>query len=375
MDNINKPNNQNPGTNLPKDAPEANVAGKNTPTNTKPKDKKKDKKKDEHVEKMLPSMVSYEKKRKQKKIILAVLGVSFVGVSMLSIIAFLGRYSGNFTVKLDNGIQSELTMSDNKDFTEGTGTTYLRATGLQYPTLITVDSLPSDTGEESLDLDANAGNKNKSLYYTDHGKPITLLTEDEADLAKDTDAMLWTTSLPEGYKQDDLYFCFTFFVRNASYNAATPYMVSMTLDNETLPDDSTAPALSSIMRVRCYENLVTDEETDITHNSTTYAKALTTPVTNSDGTVEKRERVSGTNTKSAYYSEYCQNFYDDNTTVFSSIKTLQPQNTMRYTVLLWLEGYDVDAKGAGKMKGSSISFSMHFYGQESGASSSSSSNS
>jgi hypothetical protein len=373
LDNINKPNNQNPGSNLPKDTPTTPEASKNSPANTKSKDKKKDKKKDEHVQKMLPSMVSYEKKRKQKKIILAVLGVSFVGVSMLSIIAFLGRYSGNFTVKLDNGIQSELTMSDNKDFTEGTGTTYLRATGLQYPKPITVDTIPSDTGDLSLDLD-KGGSKNSSLYFTKSRKPITLLTEDQADLANETDAMLWTTSLPEDYVQTDLYFAFTFFVKNPSFDSASPYMVSMTLDSETLPTDSTAPSLSSIMRVRCYENLVSEEEADITHNYATYAKALTTPVTNTDGTLEYREHVSGTNKKSPYYSEWCQNFYADNT-VFSSIKTLEANTTMRYTVLLWLEGYDVDCKGSSDMSGSSISFSMHFYGQENGTTSSSSSNS
>ena len=71
----------------------------------------------------------YVRKRKRRRRVAILGSVSLIGVTIMSLVAFLGRYVGQFTVSLDSG-DVALALATKSDFSDAT--TYLR-----------IDSLPA----------------------------------------------------------------------------------------------------------------------------------------------------------------------------------------------------------------------------------------
>ena len=67
--------------------------------------------------------LEYVKKRKRKKRVVIIGGISTIVISVFAIVAFLGRYVGTFTVTLNTG-RIGLTLSQKSDFSNSTS--YLR---------------------------------------------------------------------------------------------------------------------------------------------------------------------------------------------------------------------------------------------------------
>jgi hypothetical protein len=329
------------GADAPKDAPkdtapkkpdagkpaDGGKGGGNDPKSKEPKPKKGP------PVRPTPSSESYAKRKKRRKIALICCAIGTMGCVALGIIAFLGDYSGTFTVRLDP--QGKLTLSLDNDFANKTS--YLKASGLENAYAWMADLVPSE-GE----VDNDTGGQ-KNGFKADK----------------------------QGNYAYDTYLGYTFFVRNVSDDGVS-YSLDFDITDYRNPTNI-AVSLMDILRVRVYENLIADDGTSA-HLCTTYARATNTPFEKDDGTVETREPVSAFNTvqgangpvrvpdAEAKYPEnrgFADQFDSNNTVFVSDHNGLAPGGTVRYTVLMWLEGNDPDCKGA-EPQNASVTFAMNF---------------
>jgi hypothetical protein len=265
----------------------------------------------------------YVKRRKRRTAAWIFFGVGGTGCAIMAIIAFLGQISGNFSIKLNEQDNAKIAMATETSFSDETS--YLRAQGLVSADCITADNLPDD-----------------NLVDTETG----------------------------GDKNGDNYFAYTFYIKNTSADKVS-YNVAVNIDDYRNPSNQ-AVSLIAILRLRVFENLVTTPDA-ITHAMSTYAKGTSTPYTNSDGVTEYREPIAIHNTLSdgkVVFPEASGNMKAENLTYAEMFKSdsvaydrvysdLAPNNLVRYTVMMWLEGADPDCIGK-EPKDSSVTFSMHF---------------
>lgn len=273
----------------------------------------------------------YYKRKKQKKIAWIVFGATLTGCVSLSILAFLGRYSGNFTIQMAQESKTQFTLYTQYNAATGgsadptDATSYLKAVGLQNAMAITADSLPADDDVDN----AIGGAKNGTRSIVDANNNT---------FTKDT------------------YLGFTFFVQNISGIKAS-FDVQMNAQF-TLPSND-APSLEDIIRVRVFENLVNADGT-LSHGMATYAYSTKNPTTSSDGTVDHREKITGDFVPAKAENQgYAKEFYSDTTVFSSTYLDLTSLSSVRYTVLIWIEGNDPDCKGA-QPQDASLTFSMGF---------------
>jgi hypothetical protein len=288
----------------------------------------------------------YVKRKRKKRIAWIFTVTGFIGCSVIAVMAFLGRQSGQFTIQLGTG-KTQLTMSTNPSFGGGSGssgdsasgsagTTYLTATGLDSSTVNSAGQLPND----DLIDNSDGGSHNRS------------------DAATGT------------------YFAYTFFLKNDSTDFVS-YSVSMSIDDYKNPENE-ATSILDILRVRLYENNH-DSSTTYTHNETTYAMQSTIPWRMKDGslidgkeTTQKEpiarygtedETVAGIADFSANTREENKGFAEpfvSNILVFDRVHEYLPVSwIVRYTVVMWLEGYDYNCQGH-QPKNASVTLSMHF---------------
>ena len=92
--------------------------------------------------------LEYVKKRKRRKFALIVGGISTVVISALSIVSFLGRFVGTFTVSLDTGKVS-LTLSQKSSF--ATSTSYLRIDNVPAFSEFTYENFVGSKSFEAVD--------------------------------------------------------------------------------------------------------------------------------------------------------------------------------------------------------------------------------
>jgi hypothetical protein len=279
-----------------------------------------------------PEEPRFIRQRRKRRVAWIVLGISFVGVLTMAIVAFLGQNFGRFTIRLDNGNDSTLTMAQNLNAGNITnGTTYLDVNGFMTDSLTQADDLPS---LEELDADV-----------TD-----TTLAAKQA-VENDT---------------TKYYFVYTFYLKNLG-TATVPYEDYMNVASVTEPanvDESCS--IESILRIRVFENLVVDGQ-DATHNMTTYAKKRTIPKeTTSDW--EPDEYISKSNATETYNQGYATSFSTDDgdpskIMIFDENQKLETEQIYRYTVVMWLEGNDPDCNDVKQPQGGTVTLAMHFLAQ------------
>ena len=238
----------------------------------------------------------YVKKRKTRVWVAIGAGISTIVVATLSIVSFLGRFVGTFTVRLETGVVA-LALCEKHDFEEPTS--YLRINQLpsfqecEYATLV------DRVGDSELDTE-KSGYLHGAKYDRD-GVTIKAIN----------------------------YFKYTFYVKNvgevpASYDL-TVNIVDTKSDNGKLVEDT--------LRVMIYDN---DDDESI-HNKTVYAKESLTSHIDEEGKVSYLERIS---TEEYGYAEPFESarvittLYQDEFNV-GQIK--------RYTLVLWLEGNDPES--------------------------------
>ena len=145
------------------------------------------------------------------------------------------------------------------------------------------------------------------------------------------------------------YFKYTFFVKNIS-DKTINYNYKITLTNNTVSSDGRY--LDTILRVLIYENNASSNE----HAYTVYAKKSETPnaVYGEDGlpTGEKtyKEYISYDNPQKAQdhndaFPGFAEMFESDSVIATLPVRNFQQGDSIRYTLVAWLEGEDQQAKG------------------------------
>ncbi len=281
---------------------------------------------------LYPTSAKYARRRKQRNVACIVTGVAATGVLILGIISFLGKVSGQFTIKMDPRVApSTLKLFDKVD---GSASELLTAEGLSNAHVTTADSVFKYVDELKTDNELYGSHNYTKTKASENNEQSTI----------------------------DLALVFTFYAENISANEDAIFDYKMTIDDYVSPtNDAVQPY--TYLRVALYENIWTEDGSG-SHDFTVYA--LESVNTNAAG--DKRECLStyrendGKHAPSYTYDGnhgYCESFEDPYTIFNRQAITLKPAERMRFTAVCWLEGNDPDCNGSAP-EGSSFTFSMAF---------------
>ena len=259
---------------------------------------------------MKKSDLAYVRKRKRRKVAAIVTAISTMAVAVFVLVAFLGRFVGTFTVSLDTG-ELKLSLCEKSSFNNPTS--YLKLKSIPDFALTTYTDLPS-----SSELD------NEETTYLDG----------EIKDAKGKSSLK--------------YFKYTFFVKNGGEIPAS-YDMKVNITRNTPSDDRRY--LDSLLRVIVYHNNINSD----THDHEVYAKENTDPSPTygyEEGEYTYKAAISFQNPEDAEryggyeFPGFANRF--ESSTVAARIPqvSLQQDETIRYTIVVWLEGNDPDATGA-----------------------------
>ena len=258
--------------------------------------------------------LNYVRRRKARKIGAIVLGVSAAVVTSLSIVAFLGRFVGTFTVSLDAS-NVEVTLCENSTFESPTS--YLR-----------VANLP-DYGE---------------FTYTN-------IDDVEVVDNENSSYLIGATYLQDGATIDRFnYFKYTFFIANTGTDDCQfDFRINIT-DNSPSTDGR---YLDETIRVMVYE---TDVETG-KRDRHVYAKKGRIAHLDENGEKDYSEAISireeDASEKEPFIG-YATNFESSDRIGTINVPQFKSQEVRRYTLVMWLEGYDPESLNVAPPKGASL---------------------
>jgi hypothetical protein len=232
--------------------------------------------------------------------------IAIIGLSVLAIVAFLGRNVGTFTVSLNNS-DIRLSLSESRSFQDSTS--FLRINDVKKFQEYTYQSLPSD---QQLDNEENS--------------------------------YLYGANYDENNKIQSMnFFKYTFYVKNVSNVSASYDMNFEITDNHAARDGR---YLDDTLRVMVYEN--NDDELSSSHNKTVYAKKAAIANRTAEGDKVFNEYIS-TNYSQADEDHPCYGLaetFESETKIASlKVKNFNKDEVKRYTVVTWLEGYDPQSNG------------------------------
>ena len=262
------------------------------------------------------------KRRRRRRIAAFVALFSSLGITSLVIISFLGRSVGTFTVSLNNS-QVNLALTEEKDSTNYS--TYLRVNESgKYIENTYKDILGK--GVNYLDNETTPYNAGEYEYtYLDK-------TSGEYKTAKGLE-----------------YFKYTFYVKNIG-NKAASYTMNINVDDRTRADDFSGRSLDDTLRIIVFEN---DAESD-NHNYSIYAKAAKENNRTIDGKVVDREFIANPDRDTRQETEEYRlvdksfgggnEYKNEGTIITYEVDNFLKSQMRRYTIVLWLEGYDPQSK-------------------------------
>lgn len=266
----------------------------------------------------------YVKKRRRRKVAIIVAGISTIVVTSFAIVAFLGRHSGYFTVSLDAGKVS-VALSQSSKFE--TPTSYLR-----------VDELP------------------EFKEYSFSSLPNSGVLDNE-----DTNYLYGAT-----YKNDNTtidtfnYFKYTFHVKNNG-GEACKYSIKLNIIENSPGYDGRR--LDDTLRVRVFDtSLATGESTDVTFARRSHSYHL-----DDDGNEDFREAISVTKrdaSPSDPFINYATNFENDERVFSRDVPLFNVGEIRRYTVVMWLEGWDPESLNVDPPKGASLKLGVQINAYE-----------
>ena len=258
----------------------------------------------------------FVRKKKRRKVVAVITGISGITVAALVIISFLGKYVGTFTVKLESGsirlALQEYTGSESPEDPEQPGgaaelSTYLRVNAL-YPFHETTYSHLMDLGDDALDTEKTSWDFGANYDKIDENKISSLN-----------------------------FLKFTFYVRNLGSQAAN-YAVNLKITDSRAGKDGRQ--LEDTMRVMLYENY----EYSKTHNKRIFAKTSATKHYDDEGNASFQEAISYTkeyaDARRLPFYGYAEEFESSETICSYDVENFMGGEVMRYTVVYWLEGYD-----------------------------------
>ena len=247
---------------------------------------------------------SIKKRRKKRRIIIAT-SISAILITALVIIAFLSNYVGNFTISLIN-YETRLALSTSSDMENST--THIAMDGF-------ANAVPYTKADvDGANLDTDVGGE-KSLIYS-------ISDSQEAGL----------------------YFAYTFFVTNVG-DGPCYYYYGVKINDETSGDNN--ELISDAMRIRMYENMFEENETTATatHEFMDYTRYNVE--SSSDTSLNADTRAYLSECEEDYASGDLKYFNETNTIILSDNNStlLWPNEVIRYTLVIWIDGDDPDCQG------------------------------
>ena len=261
----------------------------------------------------------FVRKKKRRKVVAVITGISGITVAVLVIVSFLGKYVGTFTVKLESGsiklALQEYTGVGSEEggeeipFDEDSAelSTYLRVNAL-YPFHETTYSHLMDLGDDALDTEKTPWNYGANYDKIDENK-ITSLN----------------------------FLKYTFYVRNLGTQSAN-YTVNLKITDSKAGTDGRK--LEDTMRVMLYENY----EFSKTHNKRIFAKTSATKHYDDEGKASFQEAISYdkdyAEKRHVPFYGYAEEFESEESIVSYNVENFMGGEVMRYTIVYWLEVYD-----------------------------------
>ena len=247
---------------------------------------------------------SIKKSKKKRRIIIGT-SISAVLVTAFIIIAFLSNYVGNFTISLID-YETRLALSTSPDMEDTT--THIALKGFNNA----VPYTKADIDKASLDTDIGG---EKSLSF---------------EISDDQEA--------------SLYFAYTFFVTNVG-DGPCYYYYGIKINDESSGDNN--KLISDAMRIRMYENTYTKDETidSMTHEYIDYIRYNVESSTDDSLNADTRSYLASC--EEEYDSGQLKYFNDSSTIVLSDNQStkLWPNEVIRYTLAIWIDGDDPDCEG------------------------------
>ena len=239
--------------------------------------------------------LEYVRKRKRRLLVLIAGGVSLSVVVSLSIIAFLGRFVGTFTVSLETR-NVDITLSEKQS--SGSNSTYLRVDQLWPFQEFTYSDFDRRFGDEVID-------------------------------SEETDYTIGANKNAQNEYDSLNFFKYTFYVKNVGTLPAKYDFKLNILDNVVTEDGR---SLIDTMRVMVYEN----------GEKTVYGKGETIPHKGLYGEADYRAPISVNEyeaTEAEPFMGYAETFVSSKVVTTFSRMTINVGEAKRYTIVSWLEGF------------------------------------
>lgn len=241
--------------------------------------------------------LEYVKRRKRKIRTAVIGGICFTIVATLAIIAFLGRFTGTFTVSLKSR-NVNLALSETAD--SESYSSYLRVNVSAPFHEFTYSTFRKKYGDALIDSD-----------QTDYTLGA-VMSDPEEKIVESFD-----------------FFKYTFFVENVGASPAK-YDLALNITDNVLSDDG--KSLVNTMRVMVYEDGV----------KTVYAVADTKPHVDEYGNSDYRSPISVSKAEADAvnpFEGYAEMFASEYTIALYEGKDVHIGESKRYTVVAWLEGF------------------------------------
>src|SRR5574344_11159 len=250
----------------------------------------------------------YVKRKKVRIIALISTGAFALAVTSFSIIAFIGKDLGDFTVLLNND-GPIISLDTTSEFTEPK--TFYRVDKLPPFAVYTAEYIPTNDKIDNSETLSTMGNRYDANNVVD----------------------------------GIYYYKLTFYIKNTGSVVAN-YNINLQFIENVKPADSLY-GLDDILRVRFFENTSDD------HAYTDYAKTSKTLKTLSDGTTNYDEYLSDTDTS------LCTPFETTSDIFNRKYEGLAVGDSVRYTLMFYLEGGDPECTGS-KPRDTSLKLGLTF---------------
>ena len=237
--------------------------------------------------------INFVRKRLLRKWIAIGAGISSIVVATLSIVSFLGRFVGTFTVRLETG-NVKLALSESKEFANSSS--YLH-----------VGEIPN-LQEYTYSGFENIGDENIDTEET------TYMTEPAANFYRDGVTV-----------RSINYFKYTFYIKNVGEDSAN-YDLAVKINDSK---DDNGAEVQDTLRVMIYAT-----EDDGTQSRKVYAKKSAISHLDENGNVSFDERIS------TDQYDYANQFESTDVIKTISVDNFDIGQMRRYTIVFWLEGND-----------------------------------
>ena len=247
--------------------------------------------------------LDYVRKRKRRRVVAIGTSIGAMGVSVLAIVAFLGRFVGTFTVTVNNGdVNLSLCESSTFDHPES----MLRLNNLPFYEETTYSHLPDsailDNEETPYTYGANTDEKNEIISFN--------------------------------------YLKYTFFIKNVGSNTAQ-YKIRYEITENKPGEDGRS--LDDTIRVMIFDN----EGVSADHSNKVYAKEAAEVNYKADGTETMQEFISTypyNNTEDESH-KLAEKFASSALVTEYNVTKFKPNDMRRITIVTWLEGEDPQSAG------------------------------